>query len=141
MDQDPNMQAALRLVSELQQLNGADILANPDQTAVVRVPVYTVDGRFAGEALLNSRAAEELGDAASVVTGFAQAMPADYLAGRSTTPTPAPELDPLLIAAIEDHFADVDPESYLADVFGGPDAEASLVAYEQMVTGEWDGQL
>lgn len=52
-----------------------------------------------------------------------------------------PEVDPLLIAAIEDHFAKVDPQSYMDDVFGSPDAEASLAAFEQLVTGEWDGEL
>ncbi|MFF2731803.1 hypothetical protein ACFVS9_28330 [Streptomyces sp. NPDC058008] len=135
---DKNLEAALRLVTELQQLNGADILANPNQTAIVRVTVRTIDGQFAGEAILNPRATEELGDATSVVTGFALTMPADYLAGRSA---PGPELDPLLIAAIEAHFDDIDPQSYLADVFDSQDAEASLAAYEQMVTGEWDGDL
>ncbi|MFE9491373.1 hypothetical protein ACFYNF_33885 [Streptomyces sp. NPDC006641] len=53
----------------------------------------------------------------------------------------APTPDPLLVAAIEDHFANVDPESYLTDVFSGPDAEASVAAYDQLVTGEWDGEL
>ncbi|MET7792097.1 MULTISPECIES: hypothetical protein [Streptomyces] len=134
------MTAALRVVSELQKLNGADTLSDPTKTPVVRVKVETVDGRPAGEALLNPRAAEEIGDVAGVLAEYALAMPADYQAGR-TVPAPAPELDPLLVADLEDMFAAIDPESYLADVFGGPDAEASLVAYEQMVTGEWDGQL
>ncbi|MEU3656435.1 hypothetical protein AB0E67_27235 [Streptomyces sp. NPDC032161] len=48
-------------------------------------------------------------------------------------------IDPLLIAQLEDHFATVDPDSYLTDVFNSPDAEASLAAYEQLVTDEWDG--
>ncbi|MET9725440.1 hypothetical protein [Streptomyces zaomyceticus] len=70
-------------------------------------------------------------------------------------------LDPLLIAQIEDHFArtfnaddvfdlfdDVegvfaalDPTSFLDDVLDGPDPQASVRAYEQMVTGDWDGDL
>ena len=136
MDQDPNMTAALRVVSELQKLNGADTLSDPTKTPVVRVKVETVDGRPAGEALLNPRAAEEIGDVAGVLTEYALAMPADYQAGR----TPAPELDPLLVADLEDMFADIDPASYLADVFAGPDAEASIAAFEE-ITGEWDGQL
>lgn len=144
MDQDPNMTAALRVVAELRKLNGADTLSDPTKTPVVRVKVETVDGRFAGEALLNPRAAEEIGDVAGVLAEFALAKPADYQAGR-TVPTPAPEpdpeLDPLLVAQLEDHFADVDPESYLDDVFGGPDADASLAAFEEIVTGEWDGNL
>ncbi|MEV6165714.1 hypothetical protein AB0L71_28140 [Streptomyces sp. NPDC052052] len=51
------------------------------------------------------------------------------------------DVDPLLIAAIEDHFAQIEVESYLADVFSSPDAEASLAAFEQLVTGEWGEEL
>lgn len=128
---------ALQLLAELQRLNGADELSNPGQTPAVRVTIRTATGEFIGEALLNPRAADEAANAASAVAEYALAMPADYQAGRTVTP----ELDPLLVAQLEDHFDQVDPESYLADVFGGPDAEASLVAYEQLVTGEWDGDL
>lgn len=46
-----------------------------------------------------------------------------------------------LIDNVEYVYAAIDPESYLDDVFGSPDAEASLAAYEQLVTGEWDGEL
>ncbi|MFB7398279.1 hypothetical protein [Streptomyces sp. NPDC056191] len=46
-------------------------------------------------------------------------------------------LDPLLIAAIEDMFAALDPTSFL----DGPDPQASVKAYEQMVTGDWDGDI
>ncbi|WP_331764384.1 hypothetical protein [Streptomyces anulatus] len=46
-----------------------------------------------------------------------------------------------LIDNVEFVYAAIDPESYLTDVFGSPDAEASLTAYEQLVSGEWDGQL
>lgn len=140
---DNNLKAALQLVTELQHLNGADELSKPDQTPALRVEVYTADGRFAGEALLNPRAAEEAANATSAAAGFALAMPERYQAGREAAPapTPDPDLDPRNVADIEDMFADIDPDSYLADVFGGPDAEASLVAFEQMVTGTWDGQL
>lgn len=77
------------------------------------------------------------------------------------------DLDPLLIAQIEDHFArtfnaddvfdmfddieDVfaalDPTSFLDDVLDGPDPKASVKALEEMVTGDatedgdWDGDL
>ncbi|MFG2540649.1 hypothetical protein ACGFU4_35965 [Streptomyces sp. NPDC048511] len=132
---DDQTKAALRLLAELQRLNGADTLSNPNQTPAVRVTIRTANGEFIGEALLNPRAADEAANAAGVVAEYATAMPADYQAGRTVTP----ELDPFLVADIEDTFADVDPESYLADVFSSPDAEASLAAYEQMVTGEFDG--
>lgn len=135
-----NDQAALRLLAELQRLNGADELSNPGQTPALRVTIRTADGEFIGEALLNPRAADEAANAASAVAEYAMAMPADYQAGRTPAPVD-PEIDSLLVAQLEDHFADIDPESYLADVFGGHDAEASLVAYEQLVTGEWDGDL
>jgi hypothetical protein len=134
-----NDKAALQLLAALQHLDSADTLSNPDQNPAVRVTIRTAAGAFIGEALLNLRAADEAASAVSAVTEYALAMPADYQAGR--TPAPGPDLDPVLVAAIEDHFADVDPESYLADVFNSTDAEASLDAYEQLVTGEWDGNL
>ncbi|MER8003049.1 hypothetical protein [Streptomyces sp. NPDC095613] len=46
-----------------------------------------------------------------------------------------------LIADIEDHFAAIEPDSYLDDVFAGDCPEASAAAYEQLVTQEWDGDL
>ncbi|MFJ5294579.1 hypothetical protein [Streptomyces sp. NPDC088348] len=69
------------------------------------------------------------------------------------------EVDPLLIADIEDLFttnahdlidlideiefgyAAIAPESFLGDVFAADCPEAAAAAYEQMVTGEWDGEL
>lgn len=53
----------------------------------------------------------------------------------------ATDADYDVIDNVEYVYAAIDPESYLDDVFGSPDAEASLTAYEQLVTGEWDGQL
>jgi hypothetical protein len=41
--------------------------------------------------------------------------------------------DPLLVAEIEDIFDAVDPWSYL-------DPESAAAAYEQLVTGDWDGE-
>ncbi|MFF2411762.1 hypothetical protein [Streptomyces sp. NPDC058092] len=46
-----------------------------------------------------------------------------------------------IYAAVQDLFDDLDPQSLLDDVFNSPDADASLTAYEQLVTGEWDGEL
>ncbi|MFF7631443.1 hypothetical protein [Streptomyces cyaneofuscatus] len=128
---------AQALLDELYRLNGADTLGNPNQTAATRIQVRTADGQLVGEAILSARSTDETTLAISAVAEYALVMPADYQAGR----TPEVTLDPLLIADIEDHFAEIDPESYLDDVFDSPDAEASLVAYEQMVTGEWDGEL
>ncbi|MFH9236058.1 hypothetical protein [Streptomyces globisporus] len=128
---------AQALLDELHRLNGADTLGNPTQTAATRIQVRTADGQLVGEALLSARSTDETTLAISAVAEYALVMPADYQAGR----TPEVTLDPLLIADIEDHFAEIDPQSYLDDVFGSQDAEASLTAYEQLVTGEWDGEL
>ncbi|MFE9461688.1 hypothetical protein [Streptomyces californicus] len=124
-------------LDELYRLNGADTIGNPGQVPAARIQVRTADGTLIGEALLSARSTEETTLAISAVTEYALTMPADYQAGR----TPTPEVDPLLIADLEDHFAAVDPQSYLPDVFACDDPEVAAAAYEQMVTGEWDGEL
>jgi hypothetical protein len=48
---------------------------------------------------------------------------------------------PDLYADVTDLYADVDPWSYLDDVLTSRDPEAAAAAYEQIVTGEWDGEL
>jgi hypothetical protein len=48
---------------------------------------------------------------------------------------------PELYADITDLFDSIDPQNYLDDVFAGPDPHASMNAYEELVTGEWDGEL
>ncbi|MEU0625003.1 hypothetical protein ABZ329_29600 [Streptomyces rubiginosohelvolus] len=128
---------AQALLDELYRLNGADTLGNPTQTPATRIQVRTADGHLIGEAILSARSTDETTLAISAVAEYALKMPADYQAGRTSEVT----LDPLLIADIEDHFAEIDPGSYLDDVFDSKEPEASLAAYEQMVTGEWDGEL
>lgn len=49
--------------------------------------------------------------------------------------------DPILYADVLDLFDAVDPWSYLDDVLTSTDPEAAAAAYEQIVTGEWDGEL
>ncbi|MFF7335423.1 hypothetical protein [Streptomyces sp. NPDC008150] len=49
--------------------------------------------------------------------------------------------EPDLYADVTDLFHDVDPWSYLDDVLASADPEAAAAAYEQIVTGEWDGEL
>ncbi|MGV9278081.1 hypothetical protein [Streptomyces griseosporeus] len=51
------------------------------------------------------------------------------------------QYNPALYADITDLFMVVDPQSYLDDVFSSPDPHESMNAYEQLVTGEWDGEL
>lgn len=50
-------------------------------------------------------------------------------------------LQNLLVADIEDLYAAIDPLSYLADVMAADSPDAAQAAYEQLVTGEWDGNL
>jgi len=48
---------------------------------------------------------------------------------------------PDLYADVLDVFDAVDPWSYLDDVLTSSEPEAAAAAYEQLVTGEWDGEL
>jgi hypothetical protein len=49
--------------------------------------------------------------------------------------------NPDLYADVTDLFLVIDPQSYLDDVFSSQDPHESMNAYEQLVTGEWDGDL
>lgn len=49
--------------------------------------------------------------------------------------------EPLLHAAVDAHFDTIDALSYLDDVLTADDPEAASAAFEQLVTGEWDGEL
>ncbi|MFE3381316.1 hypothetical protein [Streptomyces anulatus] len=91
-------------LDELYRLNRADTLGNPTQTPATRIQVRTADGTLIGEALLSARSTEETTLAISAAAEYALTMPADYQAGRTSTP----ELDPLLVADLEDHFAEID---------------------------------
>ncbi|MFB7867331.1 hypothetical protein [Streptomyces sp. NPDC056069] len=51
------------------------------------------------------------------------------------------ELDPLLVAAIEDHFAAIDPLSFLGDALKGADPEAGVRAYEAVMGESIEGDL
>ncbi|WP_327260007.1 hypothetical protein [Streptomyces sp. NBC_01240] len=46
-----------------------------------------------------------------------------------------------IYADVQDLFNEVDPTSYLDDVVNADCPEAAEAAYEQLVTGEWDGEL
>jgi hypothetical protein len=51
------------------------------------------------------------------------------------------QCNPDLYADVLDVFNEVDPQDYLDDVFTSQDPDEALNAYEQLVTGEWDGYL
>ncbi|MFD8262046.1 hypothetical protein ACFV19_24685 [Streptomyces griseoluteus] len=49
--------------------------------------------------------------------------------------------EPLLHAEVDALYKAIDPLSYLDDVLIAIDPEGAAAAFEQMVTGEWDGEL
>jgi len=129
MDKDLNA-----LDAALAQYRQAAQATEPTSYTTGGIAVIGPDGQNLGILPLTANAVRRLTGAVEAVTGFAVAQPADFLDEQTRA-------ERLVIADVEDSFADVDPQSYLADVFDSQDAEASLIAYEQMVTGEWDGQL
>lgn len=124
---DLNDLRAIELVRQLQALSPEDA-----ETAV-RITVRNATGRLVGEALLTEEAAAALTDAVHSMNEYA----ADTEAEQPSTP----DLDPLLIASIEDHFDTVDPKSYLQNIKQAADEDAAVAAYEALVLGEWDGEL
>jgi hypothetical protein len=48
---------------------------------------------------------------------------------------------PDIYDAINDLYAAVDPVSYLWEVMAAEEPESAAAAYEQLITGEWDGEL
>ncbi|MCX4792518.1 hypothetical protein OG369_42850 [Streptomyces sp. NBC_01221] len=81
--------------------------------------------------------------------------PAGVSPVRGVAAQPAPEVDEpsewsaaavahnhsQIYADVQDLFDEVDPASYLDDVVNADCPEAAEAAYEQLVTGEWDGEL
>ncbi|MGW1468441.1 hypothetical protein ACWCPT_29365 [Streptomyces sp. NPDC002308] len=133
----PNDLHALQLLAALQEVGDIDLITNADQTPTVRVTIRTPDGEYIGEAVLGIRGTDEATKALGVVAEYALRKP---LANQpAATPDADPVLHPQAIGEIEDLFAAIEPESFLDDVFGSRDAEASLAAYEELVSGEWDG--
>ncbi|WP_042174512.1 hypothetical protein [Streptomyces sp. NBRC 110035] len=57
------------------------------------------------------------------------------------SPAAVAQNDPHLYADVTDLFLLVDPLSYLDDVLTSLEPDAAAAAYEQLVTGEWDGNL
>ncbi|MGW5529414.1 hypothetical protein [Streptomyces xanthochromogenes] len=122
----------LALLNQLQALS-----PKQDGTAV-RLTLRTATGDFLGEALVSEKAMGELTAWTAALNACREAAP--------TEPTPevaadADDLDPLLLAALEDHFEAIDPMSYMPDVYAAESPEAAEAAFDQMVTGDWDGEL
>ncbi|MGS2592153.1 hypothetical protein [Streptomyces hebeiensis] len=153
---DVNDLHALSLLAQLQRLTDGT------ETAV-RITLRNAAGEYIGEAPLPADAVKSLTDATEVIADYRQANPPIPYTLTGSTDGTAPELDiadlpaggsdlrifdetvtdlhPAGIAEIEDHFEGVDPGSYLADVFAADSPDAAQAAFEQMVTGEWDGEL
>ncbi|WP_030756614.1 hypothetical protein [Streptomyces sp. NRRL F-5135] len=144
---DANDLHALSYLAQLQRLTPADSTEN-----AVRITLRNAAGEYIGEAPLPADAVKSLTDATEVIADYRQANPLIPYTLTNGTEGTAPELDipdvpvdseldPELVADLEDHFAAIDPNSYLNDVFSAEHPEAAAAAYEQLVTGEWDGDL
>lgn len=101
---------------------------------------------------LTAKQAEALADAIDSMTAYAAseqpAQAARRAPGRPETiesgewsDTAVAQNDPDLHQQVTSLFDEIDPWSYLDDVLTSADPEAAAAAYEQIVTGEWDGEL
>lgn len=125
---DANDQVAIQFLAELQRL------ADPTQPAGLRITVRNAEGDYIGDAVLPTPGAQHAAQAVSAAADFHDRDRDAFNAG-----TTIDGLDPRTLADLEDHFAEVDPKSYLDDVFAGRDAKASALAYQDLITGETGG--
>lgn len=125
---DTNDQNALRFLAELQRL------ADPTQPAGLRITVRSADGDYIGDAILPAPGAQHATQAVSAMADFHDRDRDTFNAG-----TTIDGLDPRNLADLEDHFAEIDPRSYLDDVTASPYPDAAERAYQELVTGDTDG--
>jgi hypothetical protein len=159
---------ACRLVAEArnQALNhlaeAVDLLAtihqqHTDQQPVLRMNLAPID--LTGDGIdhcrsidLTAKLAEALADAVDSMSAHTAseppaAIPVTAGADREAIPSgewsaaAVAQCDPELYADVTDLFLLIDPRSYLADVVAADCPEAAQAAFEQLVTGEWDGEL
>jgi hypothetical protein len=140
---------ALELLAQLQRLTTAG-----DDTAM-RLTIRNAKGEWIGDIPLSGRAAAALTEATESTANYADRPAAiDYspltgtdgsvstaeaIAWDSNLHDPGTFPDPLLIAQVEDHFTSLDPLSLLGEVMASDRPDAARAAYEQLITGEWDG--
>lgn len=124
--------AETTLINLLEQLLR---LCPPDGEQIGRFTIRTASGDFVGDVVLPEKAVLALTDAVSAVADYHERDKAPAPTAPSTT------VDPLLIAEIQDHFDAIDPTKFLDDVMASDDPERAAVAYEELVTGEQDGDL
>ncbi|KAF0646308.1 MULTISPECIES: hypothetical protein [Streptomyces] len=85
-------------------------------------------------------------DLDELIAHYATHLTTDATHRRSSTPDPSAAAvfaatHPHLAADILALYNEVDPRTYLDDIVAADCPEAAQAAYEQMVTGEWDGEL
>jgi hypothetical protein len=71
--------------------------------------------------------------------GWLQGLSGEAIESGEWSAAAVAQNDPDLYADVTDLFDGIDPQDYLDDVFAGTDPHASMNAYEELVTGEWDG--
>jgi hypothetical protein len=119
------------LDAALTQYQQAAHAAEPQGFTIAGITVVDSDGKQLGILPLSANAIRRLTGAIEAATYFATDHADTFLDDEAKT-------ERFVIADVQDLFDGIDPQSLLDGVFGGPDAEASLAAFEE-ITGEWDG--
>lgn len=120
------------LDAALAQYRQAAHAAEPQGFPIGGIAAMGPDGQNLGILPLSANAVRRLTGLVEAAIDFATNHANDFLDAQAKT-------ERFLNADIQDLFDSIDPQTYLDDVFGGPDADASLAAFEEIVTGEWDG--
>jgi len=122
---DDQTQAALRLLAELQNATQVDTQAIPDQTPAARITIRTPDGEYIGEALLSTRATNEIANVVSCA--------AAYPLTKTRTP-----IEAYLEAEIDEHCIGLDTDYLMA--MAATDPRQAVAAFDK-ITADEDGQL
>lgn len=140
----------------LSQVPPADPTEDPRPTLRVNLAPIGVTGDDTGNCYsidLTAKQAESLADAVDSMNAYLGSeqpipfLPADTPVRREQVGTgewsaaAVAQNAPRLFADVTDVFNAVDPQDLLDDVFASQDPDEALNAYEQLVTGEWDGDL
>jgi hypothetical protein len=151
-------QAIAHLSEALYLLAG---LRKPEDRATLRLSLHPTDVSSADinschSIDLTPKQAEALADAIDSMNAYLGTEPTSTAsptaavaggAGGEAIPTgdysaaAVAQNNPDLYADVTDLFLAIDPLSYLDDVINADCPEAAQAAYEQLVTGEWDGEL
>lgn len=131
------------LADALRRLSRAD-QTGEQQTVRISInpagPVKGEDAELYRSIDVTPKAAQVLADAVDSMNAYLSSEQPEVLASEWGADAVAQNY-PDLYAKVTDVFLLIDPDAYLDDVLNSPDPDASMVAFEQMVTGEWDGEL